>query len=231
MKAKFIIRQAVCYLLGLLLIALGINFSKMSAMGISAVSSVPRACELIWGFTLGTTTIIVYCVLVLLQVVVLRKKFRWINLLGVAVAVVFGKMIDLVGIDPNAFGHLLLNFPQPEIYPVRLLYTLAAMLMIAAGVFLYLRPQWIPMPAEGLASAIATVSGKPFGDCKTLVDSSMIALALILQLVFLGGLRSFTENVVVREGTLLLAVLVGQVVKLISRRFAAPLNRFLGKEE
>ena len=76
------------------------------------------------------------------------------------------------------------------------------------------------MPAEGLAAAISKVSGKPFGDCKTFVDVGLIVTALILQLIFLGGFKSFTgANVVVREGTILSAVCVGQVVKLLNKWF------------
>ena len=76
------------------------------------------------------------------------------------------------------------------------------------------------MPAEGLALAFSTVLKKPFGDCKTCVDVCLIAVALILQLIFLGGLQSFTgATVVVREGTVLSAICVGQVVKLLNRLF------------
>ena len=229
---RYLLRQGVCYLAGLLLIALGINISKLSSLGISPVSSVPRACELIWGFTLGTTTMIIYCLLVLTQLLVLRKKFPLRNLLGIAVAVVFGWMIDLLGTDPAAFGHLLLNFPRPETYLLRLVYLVAALGIIGLGVYLYLRPRWVPMPSEGLAGAISTVTGKLFGDCKTAVDTGMILLALLLQLVFLGGLQSFTgDSIVIREGTVVMALCVGQVVKLLTKTTAAPLERFLGQGE
>ena len=211
-------KKLICYVAGLFIITIGINISKLSSLGISPVSSVPRACEVIWGFTLGTALIIVYIVLILLQLLVLRKKFRWWNALGVPLALVFGWMVDLTGTDPNAFGHLLVNFPVPSTYPMRLLYLVCSILLIGTGVFLYLIPKWVPMPAEGLADAISKSTGKTFGDCKTFVDVSMISIALILQLIFLGGFKSFTgPNVVVREGTILSAVCVGQVVKLLNK--------------
>ena len=114
-------KRILVYLLGLLIIAVGINFSKMAGLGISPVSSIPRALEVAWGFTLGQMVIVIYCILVAAQLVVLRKKFRVVNILGVPVALVFGWMVDLVGIDPNAFGHLLANFPLQEIYPVKVI--------------------------------------------------------------------------------------------------------------
>ncbi len=212
------VKRLIVYVLGLLIIAVGINVSKMSGLGISPVSSIPRALEVIWGFTLGTTTILVYCVLVLAQFLVLRKRFRLVNILGIPVAIVFGWLVDLVGINPKAFGHLLYNFPRPETYPLRLVYLIASLFLIGIGVFIYLQPNLVPMPAEGLAGAIQNRTGRAFGDCKTGVDVSMIVIALVLQLIFLGGLKSFTgETVVVREGTIISAIFVGQVVKLLNR--------------
>lgn len=230
LKVLTVVKKAISYLLGLLIITIGINISKMSALGISPVSSIPRACEVKWGLTLGVTTMIIYCILVALQVIILRKKFRIINALGILLTVVFGWMIDFTGTDPNAFGHLMLHFPRPEGYLMQLLYSVVSVIIIGLGVFLYLRPKWIPMPAEGLAGAIAEVSGKPFGDCKTLVDCSMIFVALMIQLIFLGGFSSFTsDTVVVREGTIIAAVCVGQVVKLLTKWIGKPLDAFLNK--
>lgn len=230
------VKRIVIYLIGLLIIALGINVSKMSGLGISPVSSVPRALEVALQshgisltaggqelITTGNMVIVIYCVLVIAQLIVLRKDFKAYNILGVPIAIIFGWMVDLVGIDPNAFGHLLnrINFPIPESYPLKLVYLLASIVIIGIGVFVYLRPKLVPMPAEGLASAISQKTGKQFGNCKTMVDTGLITTALIIQLIFIGGIASFTgPNVVVREGTILSALCVGQVVKFLNKKFS-----------
>ncbi len=212
-------KRLLIYLVGMLIIALGINVSKMSGLGISPVSSIPGVLNAIWSqLTLGTMVIIVYCVLVLAQVIVLRKDFKLKNVLGVPVAIVFGWMVDLVGIDPNAFGHLLYHFPRPQGYVMQLLYLVASILIIGIGVFVYLKPKLVPMPAEGLAMAISQKTNKPFGNWKTAVDISLISIALVLQMIFLGGFDSFAAGrAVVREGTILSAICVGQVVKILNR--------------
>jgi len=214
------IKKTVVYLLGLLIIAVGINVSKLAGLGISPVSAIPRSLEVVWGLSLGTMVIVVYCVLVLLQFIVLGKQFKLKNLLGVPVAIIFGWMIDFVGIDPRTVGHLLANFPKPGSYPVKLVYLICSIAIIGVGVFIYLKPSLVPMPAEGLALAISEKTGKAFGDCKTIVDVSLISVAAIIQMVFLGGFKSFTGDVVVvREGTIAAAVLVGQVVKFLRKKF------------
>ena len=169
-KPGNIVKQIICYIGGLLIITIGINISKMSNLGISPVSSIPRATEQIWGFTLGVTTFIIYVFLVLAQLIILRKNFKLRNALGILLTFVFSWMIDLTGTDPKAIGHLMLNFPRPSNYIMQFIYMVVSVIIIGIGVFLYLRPNWVPMPAEGLAGAIAQVTGKTFGDCKTIVD-------------------------------------------------------------
>lgn len=215
------VKRILLYLAGLLLIAVGINISKIAGLGISPVSSIPRAMEVITGFSLGKMVMILYVVLVLLQIAVLRKKFQWKNILGIPVSLIFGEMVDLVGIDPKTPGHLLAGLPRPDAYILRLVYLIVSIAIIAVGVYIYLKPKLVPMPAEGLAAAISEINGKPFGDMKTAVDMGLILTALALQLIFLGGFKSFTgDKVVVREGTIISAFCVGQVVKLLNKLLA-----------
>lgn len=229
-KPVNLVKQGVCYLLGLLIISVGVNISKMSALGITPVSSIPRACEQVWGLTLGKTTMIIYILLVVLQLIILRKNFKLVNALGILVTFIFSWMVDFTGTDPNAFGHLMLNFPQPDGYVMKFLYMILSLFVSAIGVFIYLRPKWVPMPAEGFAGALAFVTGKPFGDCKSLADTTMVVIALIIQIIFLGGLSSFVgDGVVVREGTIFAAIGIGQIVKVITKKFGKPLEDWLHK--
>ena len=223
-----IIKQAFCYIFGLLIITVGINVSKMSVLGITPVSSIPRACEQIWGMTLGTTTMIIYILLVLLQLIILRNNFKLRNALVIVVTFIFSWMVNLTGTDPNAFGHLMYGFPVPQTYVMKLIYMLVSVIISGIGVFIYLRPNWVPMPAEGFAGAIAHVTGKPFGNCKSVADTAMVVAAVILQIAFLGGVDSFLgDHVVVREGTLVAAIGVGQIVKILTRAFGPQFEAWL----
>lgn len=234
-KTLNIIKRILIFLVGLLIIALGINLSKLSGLGISPVSSIPGVLSAKFpNASLGSMVIVVYCVLVLAQFIVLGKKFRVANILGVPVAIIFGLMVDFVGISeftPTLAGinigidaklkGLLTGLEKPTSYPLQLLCLIASIIVIGIGVFIYLKPKLVPMPAEGLAGAISQVSGKKFGNCKTLVDVCMICVALVLQIVLLGGFGSFAAGkAVVREGTILSAICVGQVVKFLNKIFS-----------
>ena len=237
----FIVRFIV-YIVGMLIITVGINISKLSALGISPVSSIPAVLAgIIPDVSLGNMVIVVYCVLVLAQFIVLRKRFKWKNILGVPVALIFGLMVDFTGVAsynikigtidlgiPYTFDGLLINFPKPGNVFMQFVYLFVSMVIIGIGVFVYLRPKLVPMPAEGLAAAIAEVSSKPFGNCKTLVDVSLIVIALVLQVIFLGGFGSlWIGKGIVGIGTILAAILVGQIVKLLSKLLGKALDKLL----
>mgnify|MGYP006909025916 CR=1 FL=1 len=64
------------YLLGLWFITLGIGFSIKSNLGATPVSSVPYTLNLIWGIEIGQATIIFHAILVLIELVLLRKDFK-----------------------------------------------------------------------------------------------------------------------------------------------------------
>lgn len=228
MKPLTFVKRLICYLGGMALIAISINLSKLAALGIAPVTSASYALEQIWGITLGATTYILMVVFLLLQILILRKNFPIRNLFGLLVTFWFSFVIDLTGIDPNAVGHLMVNAPRPQTYILRLLLIGVCVILTGIGVFIYVRLQWIPMPSDGVPDALHKAFGWNFGNCKTLFDTSLVALAVILQLIYLGGLSSFTgSSVVVREGTIAMAVLVGQVVKLLTRFFGEKYDRWL----
>lgn len=221
MKTRNIAVRIAVFLIGLVFVAIGINISKIAGLGIAPVTSLARTLELITGLTLGTTTIFVYCAMVFTQFLMKRKNFEIINILGIPLALAFGVLVDLVGIDPKAVGHLLVNLPRPQGYFMQLLYLAISIILIGFGDFLYLEADLVLMPAEGLSYAITDKTGKPFGDVKTVFDVGMVVISVTLTLIFLGGIKSFADpaKTVIREGTLLSAIFIGQTIKMFRNIF------------
>ncbi|MCD7974332.1 MAG: hypothetical protein LUF25_00705 [Phascolarctobacterium sp.] len=132
------IKKITIYSAGLLTMAIGINISKLSVLGITPVSSMARACEQIFRLTLGTTTLIINIILLLGQLLLLRRDFRQLNVLGLPLTAVFSLMLDITGTDPEAIGHLLINFTRPEEYHVKFIYMILSIVILCIGVFLYM---------------------------------------------------------------------------------------------
>ena len=80
---KHIPARCVILCIGLAVMALGVAFSIRGALGTSSISSVPYVTSTLSGLSVGTTTIIMNVIFVLIQIVILRKKFEWFQLLQI----------------------------------------------------------------------------------------------------------------------------------------------------
>lgn len=215
------IKRFAFYLLGLAFVAFGINIAKVSNLGISPVSSIPFVLGA--QFTVlsnGQWTTIIYAVFVLIQLLLLLKDFKWYYLLQIAVAFVFGWLVDGTAILVN------LALSTPELYVVKLLLILASVILIAFGIFFYLEANIMSMPGEGVTVAISTRFKCTVPTAKLIFDISITAIAIILSFCFFGELQ------IVREGTLICMVGVGLVMKPIMKFLKKPVHSLIyGKAE
>lgn len=197
----------LCVLIfGLCVLSFGVALSIRSNLGTSPISSVPYAFSHIVALSVGTLTIIHHIIMIILQMIVLGKKFQWIQWLQLPVGMAFGLFIDLT--------LWLTQTWVVENYFFQLLFCLLSCLFTALGVCLILRASLIYLAAEGLFFACATRFNKSFGFCKTTGDISLVLIAALSSYLYLH------EVVGVREGTVITALLVGSMVKWIMPYFS-----------
>lgn len=205
--AEYIVRCLVLCV-GLFIMSIGVGLSIQADLGTSPISSVPTVLWHITGLSVGTTTIIVNTAIVLIQIIILRKKFKPIQLLQIPVCVVFGLLCDL--------SLSFLGGVAPTEYWQQWLICIAGIALVAVGVSIEVAANVITLAGEGLALAMCQVLPKiKFGYMKVLCDSSLVVIAVILSLVFLHGLEG------VREGTVAAAIFVGLIAKQLNK-FAVP---------
>lgn len=204
MKNKTAARYLL-FLAGLFLNGFGVAFITKASLGTTPIASIPYTLSLmIPALTIGNFTIIVSMILVALQVIILRKKAKPLDiLLQIPISFLFGYVID--------FSMFLLRGFQPELYPEKLAFMLLGCVIIAFGAYFEVTADVTMLPADGFSRAISRVTGGNFGTVKMITDSSQAVIALILGLVFLRSLAG------VREGTVIGALLIGNLVKLIGR--------------
>ena len=210
------LKRTLCYLLGLAFVAFGINVAKVSDLGISPVSSIPFVLGAKFtALTNGQWTTIIYSVFVLAQLILLLKKFKWLYLLQIPVALVFGWLVDGTAYIVNAF------LTTPELYVVKLLLILVSIVLIALGIFLYLEANIMSMPGEGVTVAISTRFKCSIPTAKLIFDITITTIAVILSFCFFGKLQ------IVREGTAFCMVGVGLMMKPIMKLWKKPLHAFI----
>lgn len=215
--------RLVFYFGGQLLVAFGVALAIKSNLGISPVSSPSFAAynvllaHGIQTISYGTCYTIFYLLCMLVQVILLRREYKIINLLQIFVSTVFGWFVDFAtGIVGPTFE---MN------YFARLGLLAAAIVVIAIGVSFYFGANILPMPSEGVTQAVAKkLKGRPFHQVKVMMDCTFVGMAVIIGFAGTGHL------VGVREGTVLTALLVGPVMGLLKPFIDPLLKRFSPKD-
>ena len=212
MNQQKTIRRLIVYILGLFILALGVSFAIKSRLGISPINSIPYVISQVTGTDMGVMVAIVFCVFILFQVILLRRKFKVKELLQIACAFSFGYFITL--------GNRLLFFSSPESYIAQVFLMLISVLLIAVGIMMYLAAELIPQPAEGLCLVIQKISGWPYSRVKLVFDCVLVVTAVLVSLLGTGRVEG------VREGTLIAMFGVGPVIGLLPKAFRNSLVKF-----
>lgn len=204
------------YLIGLFIMTIGVAISVKSNLGVSPVSSIPYTMTCVWGIEMGKATILFHCVLVLLQIALLRRNFRPISLLQVGAGVIFGYFTTFC-------NYLMSLIAIPDNLVIRLLLLLVSAFLIALGIFLYLPADLIPLAGEGAMQAVSQITGIEFSRVKVGFDCTMVAVSAVTCLAVLHHLGS------VGIGTVVAAVLVGTLHGMITKVLGEKRDRVLGK--
>lgn len=211
-KNKWIARIGA-YAIGLLILAFGVAFSVNSNLGVSPANSFPYVVSLILNTKMGNCVTVIFICYILMQILILRKDFQWINLSQILFSTLFGKFVDFAKMVLDGFC-----FPT---YAGRLLMLAISIVLIAIGISMYMGAKLVNMPTEGLASAIAAkLPNKEFHQTKVMVDCASVGTALILSMCFLGGLQG------IREGTIISAIVIGKVIPYANKVTKPILQKF-----
>lgn len=213
-NAEIWIRRLLIYCLGLFLMALGVSFSVKSDLGVSPVNSIPYVVSLITGIEQGICVTVIFIGFIGLQFLILLNRFQVKSLLQIIASSIFGYFVTTA-------NRLTVGVPECTNYPMRLIYLVISMILVAIGVALYLKPNLIPLPGEGVMQALVDRFGIKFPNAKTGFDTSMVIVAGALSLIAFHRLNG------VREGTIIAAVGVGQLMKIWNRYCDAWVSRFL----
>ena len=178
----YILKRYVLLLVGLSVMAFGVAFSIKASLGTSPISSVPYVVSLFAPLTVGTATIVMHCVFILLQILILRKNYHPIQLMQLPVAFFFGYLTD--------FGVWAVRGITCDTYWQQWLVCLIGILLVAVGVSLEVKAGVVVLAGEGVVLAICKALPKvKFGYMKVGFDVTLVVTACILSLVFTGGSR------------------------------------------
>lgn len=196
------------FLAGLFIASLGVAFSTKAGLGTSPVASVPYSVSLVSPLlSFGGWLNLLSLVQVMVQVAVLKGKCNYIEIaVQTVLAFVYGYLTD--------FSCGLIRDITVTGYPMQFLFMLLGCVILAFGIWIQFKGGAAMLPGEAMNRAVSKVTGRKYENVKIAFDVFYIAAAVVICLVFLGGLKG------VREGSVIAALAVGSIIKLFNRLYS-----------
>lgn len=217
MSVKEIVKRYTLFVICLFVMGLGVALTKQGALGVSPISSLANvASEKFSFFSIGDWLFVTNVILIIGQVLILRKNFKLIQLLQIPFSFLFGWFTD--------FGVWLFKGIPNGIYAVQMGLVILGTVVLGFGITLGVVANVVLNSGEAFVKAISDTTKKDFGNVKVVFDVSLVVLSVVLSLILFSG-----KVIGVREGTVISALFVGFVVKFFRKLIAKPLTGFLTK--
>lgn len=202
--------QHILLLTSMFFMTLGVALCVRSNLGSGVISAIPMAftlageADLAPGLTIGGYTNIMNVILVMAQILVLRRRFERVQLLQLVIGSIFGAMLDI--------NMAITSYLDYSALWAQIVAQFAGATILGCAVAAEIRCGSVTMPGEGIQIAICRVTGAPFPKIKIIVDTTLVTIAVICGFCFFGA----WPWTVVGPGTLFAMFYVGYVVKLVN---------------
>ena len=212
MQNKYLFRRYLLFAIALFVNAMGVAYITKAALGTSPITSITYVASMFTPLTMGQWTIILNLLFVLLELPFMTrrqvKEDIRMYVSQIVITFFFGLCIDLC--------MFIIQDLNPVAYISKIGNLLIGCVILALGIALEVKADVAMMAGEYFVRVLVKKFHKDFGYLKLAFDWSLVALAVILSLCFMGGIYG------VREGTVIAALLVGPIV-----HFVTPYYRFI----
>lgn len=201
-------RRWIYYLIGLFILALGLELNSKTGLGVSAIISVAYANSVLFGIAFPDMTLILYIIFVLVELIIhtIRKQPRQVlvmDVLQIPLSIVFTRFMKVYELFiPDLSG---------SVFSLRLFVLILAVICTGIGAAMTLNMRIVPNPGDGIVQTIADAIGKETGITKNCVDLSCVLLTLLIDSIFVGSFAGLGL------GTLLSMIGVGRTIAYFNR--------------
>ena len=196
------INRIVIYIGGIVLLALGGVLAIKSNLGASPISSLPLSISKVSRISLGTAAAILFTIYVVIQILILKRDFKKIQLLQIVFAILFGQIMN--------FFNSIITININNFYS-KIIICILSFFITAFGVVFTITANIVPVAPDGLAQVISKKAKIDFGKAKIYFDCTVVVLAVSILLLNSKGLEGLGI------GTILSALLVGRIVAYINK--------------
>ncbi len=204
---KQIVRSYALFLIGLFIASMGVALSTKAGLGTSPVASVPYSISLInHTLTFGWWLNLWSAIQIMVQVALLRKKCKPVEIIiQTILAFVYGYLTD--------FSCALISGVQANSYAAQFGLMILSCFVLGFGIWIQFKGGVAMLPGEAMNRAFSQVTGKRYENIKIFFDVLYIVSAAVIDFLLIGKLEG------VREGSIIAALLVGNMIKIYNRLF------------
>lgn len=200
-------RGAAMMVVGLFITSIGIALSAKAGLGTTPQATLPYVLSLNLPLSLGMWTLAVNLVIVFAEWLLMDRRMTAMLALQIPVMLLFSAFNDLA-------MWIVSPIPAPS-YAGSWAMLLASVAVLSFGTALSVKADFSYGPCDGIVRVVAMRRRTEFGSVKLPFDVFMVVLAVVASLVLSGGLNG------VREGTLVAMLLIGPVVRVMTRALRA----------
>lgn len=199
-KKEFTAKRVFIYMIGIMLVSLGIVLCKKCGMGISPISSIPFVLSYMIPLTFGTLTTLFHFTNTILQMFFTKNFLNMKLWLQIPLAFVFGWVIDW-------FDRIIVLDENILIYQI--LALVFSIFFTALGMVCMLDMNLIQNPPDGTVKQISILMDKQLGTVKVGYDITCVILSISLGIIFLHEMKGFGI------ATIASAIFVGKTINWI----------------
>lgn len=222
--------RALFYIIGLLVLALGLTLNTKTGLGVSPIISVAYSTAVISGHNFGNMTLVLYSLFVAIELILhLIREHRYVeeshgalvqagkrdrkliflmDILQIPLSLIFTRFL-------NVFSTLIPDFYSGSESSAgemvfRIIVLVIAIILTGIGAAMSLNMRIVPNPGDGIVQAIADTAHKSVGFTKNCFDVLNISITITLSLIAAGHL------VGIGVGTILAMIGVGRTIAVFN---------------
>ncbi|WP_296877715.1 DUF6198 family protein [Thomasclavelia sp.] len=207
---KVTVQRWIIYIIAINLLAMGIILNTRTNLGVACFSSLYYAISQVFNISLGTSSIILYFILIGVQLI-LTRKITIPLILEIPFSLVFGYLTDF-------YDAIITIKPQNTLQAYLLLAL--ALIVISYGVYFSVRSNLVVTPVEATVNTIAEVFKLNFSLVKNCFDISMLGFTCVFCFVMNSPLYG------IGPGTVISALLLGRIISIHQRIFDKKMQIF-----
>ena len=187
--------------INIVITGIGASLGIKAAVGVGAWDALSQSVSTVIGMKIGTFSMLLNISCVVVQLLMLGKKFKPISILQVFVAILLGNVVNFMLYD--VYANLVIHS-----YFLNLAIYVVSVLIIVVGVANIMAMNFISFPLEGACLVVSDRYNLNFGKVRQWVDIIAIIIALVVAFVF-------KDNYTVGVGTVIGMVMFGPLLDRI----------------